>query len=266
VFIASADSGVDEPRKRIYRNTVFNCTFNSLDSERYLLTDDNESVRFIAGLVPYDAIIILVNTDRYGGGGIYNLYCVFSSDNSWSEFVMHHEFGHSFAALADEYFSSDVSYQDFYPKGIEPLEPNITALLDPDKLKWSRYITKGIEIPTPWDREKYEQIVARFDSLGTMHKLILHDLQVSGASADEIEAEEKNYRNQLDGNRKALSDFFADHPLKGKVGAFQGAGYDAENLYRPTVNSIMHRFSKTEKTFYPVNEAAIERIIDYYTR
>jgi hypothetical protein len=266
IFVASPDSGVDEPRKKMYRNTVFNCTFNSLDSERYLLTEDNKTIRDIAGLVPYDAIFIMANTNRYGGGGIYNTYCVFSSDGPWAEYVFHHEFGHSFAGLADEYFSSEETYEEFYPRGIEPRKPNITALLDPENVKWKQYLTPGIEVPTPWDREAYERIVARFDSLNKNHNLRLEELHNSGATNAAIETEDTAYREQLNQNRQKLSDFFSNHPLKGKVGVFQGAGYDAEKLYRPTINSIMHRFSESEKTFYPVNQAAITEMIAYYTR
>ncbi|MFB3056001.1 MAG: M64 family metallopeptidase, partial [Ignavibacteriaceae bacterium] len=83
VFKPSVESGVDEPRAGIFKNTVLNCTFNSLGSERYLLTEDNKSLRDIAANVPYDAIYIMVNHKRYGGGGIYNFFCTFTSDNQW---------------------------------------------------------------------------------------------------------------------------------------------------------------------------------------
>ena len=102
VFKPSVDSGVDEPRAGIFRNTVLNCTFNSLGSERYLLTEDNKSLRDIAANVPYDAIYIMVNHNRYGGGGIYNFYCTFTADNQWKNYLFLHEFGHSFTGLADE--------------------------------------------------------------------------------------------------------------------------------------------------------------------
>jgi len=68
-----------------------------------LLTEDYCNLRDIAASVPYDAIYVMVNQPRYGGGGIYNLYCTFTADNPSSDYVFLHEFGHTFAGLADEY-------------------------------------------------------------------------------------------------------------------------------------------------------------------
>ena len=106
VFKPSEESGADEPRAGIYRNTTLNATFNSLGSERYLLTEDNKTLRDLAAHVPYDAIYVMVNHHRYGGGGIYNWSCTFTTDNQFDEYLFTHEFGHSFAGLADEYYTS----------------------------------------------------------------------------------------------------------------------------------------------------------------
>jgi len=144
VYKPSEDSGVDEPGANIYRNTVMNCTFNSLGSDRYLLTEDNKAVRDLAAFVPYDALYIMVNHSRYGGGGIYNLYCTFTTGNQYKDFLFIHEFGHSFAGLADEYYTSSTAYNDFYPRGVEPVELNITALTDPQNVKWKNHLTPGI--------------------------------------------------------------------------------------------------------------------------
>ena len=265
IFAASIDSSVDEPRKKSYKNTVFKCTFNSLDSERYLLTEDNKTMHDYAGLVPYDAIFIMVNSDRYGGGGIYNSFCTFTSDGRWNDFVFHHEIGHSLSGLADEYFSSDVSYEEFYPPGIEPLEPNITALLDPANIKWKEYLYPGIDIPTPWNMDEYTALTEKYEELRKEHEENIEKLKTEGADEDKLQVEDSMYRLQKNEVREALSDFFENHPLKGMVGAFQGAGYDPESFYRPTINSIMHRFSKSEATFYPVSEEHIKKIIQYYT-
>ncbi|MEI7811697.1 MAG: M64 family metallopeptidase [Ignavibacteria bacterium] len=102
VFKPSMESGCDEPDHGSFRNTALNTTFCSLGSERYLLTEDNKAMRDLAAHVPYDAIYIMVNHNRYGGGGIYNLFCTFTSDNQWHEYLFLHESGHSFAGLADE--------------------------------------------------------------------------------------------------------------------------------------------------------------------
>lgn len=87
-----------------------------------------KSIRDAVWNVPCDAVFILVNTDTYGGGGMYNFYAIGTADNERTQHVFVHEFGHSFAGLADEYFSSEVAYQDFYNLKYEPWEPNITTL------------------------------------------------------------------------------------------------------------------------------------------
>ena len=115
VLLPSQESGCDEPSRGVHKRTALGCTFDSLGSERYMLTEDNRAMRDIAQAVPYDVLYIMVNHERYGGGGIYNLFCTFTSDNQWSEYVFLHEFGHSFAGLADEYYTSNVAYTDFYP-------------------------------------------------------------------------------------------------------------------------------------------------------
>ncbi len=168
VFKPSEDSGVDEPRANIYKNTVMNCTFNSLGSERYLLTEDNKAVRDLAAQVPYDALYIMVNHNRYGGGGIYNLYCTFTSGNQYKDYLFIHEFGHSFTGLADEYYTSSTAYNDFYPRGIEPVETNITALTEPKHVKWAEFLTPGIEIPTPWEKADYDSIDLQWQSERTV--------------------------------------------------------------------------------------------------
>ncbi|UCH98586.1 MAG: peptidase M64 [Candidatus Aminicenantes bacterium] len=158
VFKPSPDSGADEPTHSIYKNTAVGASFNALGLYRYMLTEENRALRDIAAHAPYDTLVIMVNTKRYGGGGIYNTYCLFSLEEEWYAYVLLHEFGHSFAGLADEYYSSVVAYNEFYPQGVEPTEPNITALLDPQNLKWKHLVTKRTKIPTPWEKEKYEQM------------------------------------------------------------------------------------------------------------
>ncbi len=101
VFKASAESGCDEPSHGSYKRTAVGASFDSLGSERYVLTEDNRSLRDIVASVPYDALVIMVNHHRYGGGGIYNLFCTFTVDNQWTPYLFLHEFGHSFAGLAD---------------------------------------------------------------------------------------------------------------------------------------------------------------------
>ena len=135
VFRPSAERGMDEPRQHAYKSTVLDASYNAFDLDRYLLTENNHELHRMAAQVPYDTIVILVNTPRYGGGSICLDYCISSVDNATSQRVFVHEFGHSFAYLADEYVGT-VAYNDRYPLGVEPLEANITELLDHDHIKW----------------------------------------------------------------------------------------------------------------------------------
>lgn len=162
----SRDSGPDEPRKGLYRDTVVGTTFNTFDSERYLTTSHDRALRETAAHAPYDTLYVLVNTSRYGGGGIYNQWAIFPSDNEYDDYVFLHEFGHSFAGLGDEYFDSGTSYDEaFYPAGVEPWEPNITALLPGRPLKWQSLVAAGTPIPTP-DDEAHAAVVGVFEGAG----------------------------------------------------------------------------------------------------
>lgn len=202
LFAPSRESGVDEPRKGVFRDTPFGMTFNTFGSERYCMTEDVWAVHDALSGVPHDAILLMANSSRYGGGAIYNFYTAFASDNEYDDYLCVHEFGHGFAGLGDEYFNSQVSYNEFYPKGVEPWEPNITALLDPESLKWSDLVEPDTPIPTPGDDPRY----------------------------------------------------------RGKVGAFEGAGYAAKGLFRPAVDCKM--FSKANRSFCPVCARAIVDAIE----
>ncbi len=147
VMAPSLDSGSDLPGKRKWKKTVMNSMFWTFDSERYCMTEDVKSVRDLAANTAYDQIYILINTSKYGGGGIYNHYNVSSIRNVASAKIIIHEFGHGFAGLADEYYDSSTSYNDFYPKGVEPWEPNITTLVNFDS-KWKHLLDKDTKIPT----------------------------------------------------------------------------------------------------------------------
>jgi hypothetical protein len=117
-----------------------------------------------AASAPHDNIVVLVNSDRYGGGGVYNYYSGTTAGHSLSEKVFIHEFGHGFAGLADEYYSSEVAYEEFYPKETEPWEPNITTMVSFEK-KWKHMIAEGTPVPTP-ATEKYEGVTGLFEGGG----------------------------------------------------------------------------------------------------
>lgn len=164
----SQESGTDLPGDHIYKNTMFNSSFYTFNTERYLMTYDVKSIRDVAANVPYDEIIILVNTNKYGGGGIYNFYCTVSSDDDYSDYVVTHEFGHEFGDLADEYWTSDVAVVDYVNLKTEPVSPNITTLVNFDS-KWKSMVSQGVPIPTPNERQYYDKIGA-FEGGGYVEK------------------------------------------------------------------------------------------------
>jgi hypothetical protein len=154
--IPSAQAGVNRPHVGSFRRTPISAEYNIFDSERYLLTLDNRAFRDAAASAPYEFIEILANEQQYGGGGIFNDQATTSVDTGFAEYVFVHEFGHHFAALADEYYTSDVAYETGATDLPEPWEPNITALKDPSRLKWRDLVEPGTPIPTPWDKTEYE--------------------------------------------------------------------------------------------------------------
>jgi len=168
VLTPSPESGTDIPGENIYKNTRFNSTFYTFDVSRYLTTSDMKNILDAAAIVPYDHIYVLVNTERYGGGGFYNFLSVCTADNSLTKEVFVHEFGHGFAGLGDEYYNSEVAYEDFYNLKVEPWEPNITTLVNFDS-KWKSMVEESIEIPTPRNA-KYDNTVGVFEGGGYMSK------------------------------------------------------------------------------------------------
>ncbi|MCK9203117.1 MAG: IgA Peptidase M64 [Bacteroidales bacterium] len=164
----SDEAGVTIPGKDIFVNTSIHSSFYTFDMDRYMTTFDTKSIYDAAANVPYDAVIVLVNSKRYGGGGFYNHYCESTVDNQYSTLVLIHEFGHSFAGLADEYYASEVTYSDFYNLKFEPWEPNITTKVN-FNAKWKKMISPETPIPTPKDA-KYNKTVGAFEGGGYLSK------------------------------------------------------------------------------------------------
>ena len=135
VLAESKESGTDMPPLGVWKNTILNSRFWTFKLERYLMIEDNKTLRNIASNVPYDQIYVIVNTNKYGGGAIYNHYAVCVRENTYENYVFVHEFGHAFAGLGDEYYTSSVAYNEFYKLDVEPWEPNLTTLVNFDK-KW----------------------------------------------------------------------------------------------------------------------------------
>lgn len=121
--------------------------YNTFGADRYAMTFKVWQLHDVLGTTPADHIIIVVNNEKYGGGAIYNFYSV-SSLHSMAEMVLPHELGHGIGGLADEYVDEDLSYADLHRTRYEPLEPNITNLVD-FQSKWQSLLLEGTPVPTP---------------------------------------------------------------------------------------------------------------------
>ncbi|MEZ4996521.1 MAG: M64 family metallopeptidase [Bacteroidales bacterium] len=200
----SQESGTDVPGEAIYVNTALNSSYYTFDVDRYLTTQDIRRVNDYAAAAPHDQIIVLINSTRYGGGGVYNYYSAVTADHQLTPKVLTHEFGHGFAGLADEYYSSEVAYEEFYPLDVEPWEPNITTRVDFDS-KWKDLIARSVPVPTP-------------------------------------------------NNKRYI----------GVTGLFEGGGYSAKGIYRPSFDCRMK--SNQADSFCEVCQRAIEEMILFYLK
>jgi hypothetical protein len=262
VYRPSEDSGIDEPRADLFKNTVLGCTFNTMGSERYILTENNKALRDLAAHVPYDAIYIMINHSRYGGGGIYNLYCTFTTGNQFKNYLFLHEFGHSFAGLADEYYTSDVQYNDFYPLGIEPLEPNVTALINPSDVKWQEFLSSGIDVPTRWEKAAYDSMDYKWQAERRQLNNKIAEFKRKKLSIEVIRSAENEYAEKDKEHSRKVDEYLRTSNFAGRVGVFEGAGYVSNGMYRPMLDCLM--FSKGNKPFCKVCEAHIVKVIEQY--
>lgn len=145
VGLVSAVSGVSIPGAALWADTPLHSGFNTFYSDRYLTTLHLKDLHDAIAGVPYESIIILANTDNYGGGGIYNSYTLTTARHKLFKPVVVHEFGHSFAGLADEYYYDD-QYSDYYFPDSEPWEQNITTMYD-FASKWQDMLGKdGVSV------------------------------------------------------------------------------------------------------------------------
>ena len=248
--LPSAERGVNRPNAGVFRRTPISAEYNIFDSERYLLTLDNRALRDAASAAPYEFIEILVNEQTYGGGGLFNDHATAAVDSEFADYVFVHEFGHHFAALADEYYTSDVAYETGASAHQEPWEPNVTALRDPAKLKWRDLVEPATPLPTPWSKDAFEK-----HSRAIQERR--REIRKRNAPESEMNAV---FREQRDFEEKLLSTM----KHSGKVGAFEGASYEARGLYRPEADCIM--FTRDRVGFCRVCQRAIARIIDLYSR
>jgi hypothetical protein len=240
-------SGVARPSTGDYRRTPVGAAYDAFGLERYVLTFENRSLREVAAWAPYEFVTIVVNNETYGGGGIFNTFSTVAARSDWADYLFVHEFGHHFAGLADEYYTSPVAYLPA-PTVVEPWEPNVTALLDPHSLKWRTLVADGTPIPTPWPKDAFEEHQREFQA---RRKLIRQERRPEGEMSA-LFREEQAYTTGLLGAAESAA----------TVGAFQGANYDARAYYRSQADCVM--FTRDEVPFCQVCRAALDRVIDLY--
>ncbi len=229
LFTPGAVPGIANPDAKVEHDSALGCRFSTFGLPRYVLTLEDRKWRAATGRVPYDAVIMLVNSRDYGGGGIFNTYCIATADNPASPYLVAHEFGHSFSGLGDEYYTSPVAYRDFASKTVEPWEPNITALLDPAALKWKDAVAAGTDLPTPWAK-------AEFDTLSKTIEALKSSLDAEVAAGRKTSSEAAAI---VEDSRRAAMRRIFDSPER--IGAYEGALYESHGLYRPAVDCIMFR-------------------------
>jgi hypothetical protein len=241
----SDESGVSRPSEGIYRRSALGAAYDAFGSERYVLDFENKTLRDAASAAPYEFIEIVVNDRKYGGGGIHNLYATVSADNAFTPYVFVHEFGHHFAGLADEYYTSSVSYVSSAERP-EPWEMNATA--DPQAAKWKDLVEPGTPLPTAWEKDAFEAAQKQIQE---------RRRKIRAEKRPEAEMEAL-FREE----RESITRLLASGPHARKVGAFEGCLYEAKGYYRPQADCIM--FTRDEVGFCAVCRRAIERVIDLY--
>jgi hypothetical protein len=246
---AAAESGISRPSTGIHKKSPVGATYDAFGSERYLLTFDNAALRDIAEYAPYEFVEILANSNTYGGGGIFNLYSTVAADSLWSPYVFIHEFGHHFAGLADEYYTSGVAYEPARDR-VEPWEPNVTALGDPSAFKWKDLVTPGTPMPTPWSKEAFEAQSREFQA----KRRQIRAERRPEAEMDALFTAQKEVESKL----------LSSDPHASAVGAFEGAFYEAKGYFRAEEDCVM--FTRDDAPFCAACRRAIDRVIDLYAR
>lgn len=244
------ESGVSRPSTGLHRASATGLRYDIFGSERYALSVDNRAWRELAQYAPYEFVEIIFNSETYGGGGIFGMFSTAAAGNDWADYLFVHEFGHHFAGLADEYYTSPVAYGSADPGARpEPWEPNATANTDPATIKWRAQLTPGALLPTPWPKHEFEEFQREYQA--ERAKLRAERRPESEMSA--LFRRERAFSQQL----------FDAHANRSVVGAFEGANYQASGYFRPQMQCLM--FTRHD-AFCDVCRHAVEEIIDLYSR
>jgi hypothetical protein len=239
-------SGVSRPSTGRHRASATGLRYDIFGSERYALSVDNRAWRELAQHAPYDVVEIIFNSETYGGGAIFGQFSTAAAGNDWANYLFVHEFGHHFAGLADEYYTSAVAYESGAGRP-EPWEPNATANLDRATLKWRHLVSPSTKLPTPWPKPAFEAFQ--------------RENQARRAELRAQRRPEAEMSALFSAEQALVENLFSDAENHDAVGAFEGANYQALGYFRPQMQCLM--FSRHD-TFCRVCDDAIEQIIDLY--
>jgi hypothetical protein len=247
VFAASAESGVTDPYLGLKKDTVFRCAYDAGGSERTLADRNNHTVREAASAVPYDFLIILANARRYGGSSSFGGPAVAAIDSAAAKYLIIHEFAHTMAGLADEYYIPAAGGPS-YSGNVEPWQPNVT--ISPEKGKWRDLLTEPAPRPAQWNKTEYERYFASYVKR-------YEALRAAGAGEAAVE-------KLMEQESKRQSALLSKSGNPRRVGFYEGANGYARGMFRAEVDCIM--FSLQTEYFCAACSAALERMIDEHCR
>jgi hypothetical protein len=246
VFVASESSGILDPFSGVYVQSALGLSYGFNGTERVIGTLDDTAVREAAAAVPYEFLLIITNTKRYGGEGDFQRQSVVAIDSESARYLVLHEFSHQFAGLDDEYYSPGICTSE---KKVEPWRPNVTAHANLQELKWADLVSPSMALPSFWKKKQYEEYDTAFINKHlAMQKAGTPDSKVNAYIAESVSHE----ITMMD-----------SEPLAGQVGAFEGASNEVCGLYRPETDCIM--FNINPNHFCKVCARAIVRAIAMYS-
>lgn len=277
--LEARDSGVARPSALIDRDSPLGSTYDALGVPTYPATFSDRQVRVAASNAPYDALVILVNSDVYGGSGIFNNVAVVAAESPWAPFLLAHNLGQSLAGLAVENFTWDwASPGGGFFSYSEPWQKNITLGDDAATIKWRDLLTPGVALDTPWKKSDYESLgrnfrdreralraerrpESDFDALRREEKVSSTAL-LAGKEREEGDDENEEEEEGVAGEEPRTPN--STEPVSPIVGAYEGAKHNSSLFNRPQLDCVM--FSRNDVDFCAVCRRELESVIALYTK
>ena len=212
---AAAQSGISRPSQGIYRRSPIGATYDAFGSERYVLTFDNKAFRDVAAYAPYEVVEILTNSATYGGGGIYNLYSTVAADSVWSSVRLRPRVRASHRGTRRRvlHVGRRVSAGGRSRRAVGAERDGVARS---GELKWKDLVTPGVPHP---------------DAVAERGVRALHERDPAAAPRDSRrEAARGGDGRAVSDEEKRDTTLLNEGPHAGKVGAFEGAKYEARGI------------------------------------